>query len=544
FGYRSDGYDGVLPLVITPTLVGIETVNLAVTGVERAETILNLQDASGLKAVSLNNAIEPVGGYIVNLGSIVQPVNTVVVSNILKALESMSVSGTQSGYPAVQFSYAAGALVGENSVTLNLDGASLYSLSIGRDTSGSGPFYEVGLEGYEHLTINVNRASSIGFLNLPMDSGSAGSITITGGADLQLGVLMLGDQQPVYPDYSGIYQTDGRLASIDASALTGNLTLVLSNIMDVGKAGSSSVEQDVTVTGGSGDDTFVLHDVMQAGDRVLGGGGTDTLQFCSGSGLNSVAESIEVAALRAMDIFGVFGEDFSVIVDFSYLASVDRIELSNATPTATLGYREAGFDQPSVNFTMTSLRVGQAASITIQHASTGNCDIADSVIQAALATDTASDTLGVTIADGKNLDFRFNFTIDTAFASSGASSFEHLTITDTDAESNAVELNDFAQFTGSITLKGGKAGTFLNFDVDTDGADVTQQRYLGHGDSVANPWDALDLVGNYHPVQQGLLGLATDGSAIDFAAGHIHDVGNLATQVRLGAASINAAATD
>jgi len=524
FGEGSDGHYGVLPLVITPTLVGIETVNLAVTGAERADATLDLQNANGLKAVSIT--------------SIGEGIRNVKVGNIQNALESMSVSSfPHLEYTSAQLCYVAGALAGENRGTLNLDGASMYRLGIGRDT-----FLETGhvsLESYEHLTINVESASSIGFLDLPMDSGSAGSIIITGTADLELGRVDYQakiKEQIVYS--GGIQQTGGHLASIDASALTGNLTLVLNNIMDVDKAGSSGVQQDVTVIGGSGDDIFSLYDVMQAGDRIIGGEGTDTLLFYSGSGINPVAESIEVAGLQGNSYDG------AVVVDFSGLTSVTRIEVSNITHRDVIGTWGMAFDAPPVDFTMTNLSAVQAAGITIQHAFSGGCGIADSVIQAALATDTASDTLGVTIADGKNTEPRFNFTIDTAFASSGASSFEHLSITDTDAESNVVELEDFAQFTGSITLKGGKAGTFLNFDVDTDGADVTGQLAAGQTDAMPNIPGYLPSESPYYPVQQGLLGLSTDGTDIDFAAGHIHDVGNLATQVRLGAASINAAATD
>src|SRR5690606_914740 len=44
-------------------------------------------------------------------------------------------------------------------------------------------------------------------------------------------------------------------------------------------------------------------------------------------------------------------------------------------------------------------------------------------------------------------------------------------------------------------------------------------------------------------VQQGLLGLDTDGTDVDATAGHFYDLSGVATQVRLGAATIDASAS-
>ena len=80
-----------------------------------------------------------------------------------------------------------------------------------------------------------------------------------------------------------------------------------------------------------------------------------------------------------------------------------------------------------------------------------------------------------------------------------------------------MELQNFAQHTGTITLTGGLAGTFLNLDVDTAGADVTN---ITGADGLAAG------------VQQGLYGINTDGAAVDHRTSSVVDVGNLTTQVR------------
>jgi len=367
-----------------------------------------------------------------------------------------------------------------------------------------------------------------------MDTGTAGSVVITGDQNLTLGArtnvvnaanAALVEAAGIWTAGTGIGQAGGRLASIDASGLNGNLTLVLDNILDVGKAGTSGVVQNVTVTGGSGDDTFVLYDAIQAGDSVNGGDGADTLLFYAGSSIASTAGSIEGAN------FLVDGSTAAAVgqpnADFDFLPDVTSTTVRNISNAAGINVAEA-----PITVTLRDMTAAQAAGITVQHATTGNNQIANTTVEAAVKANTAADTLGVTIAEGTNVDPRFNFTIDTIVANNAtsttaaASTFENVTITDSDTESNSVELQNFAQHTGTITLTGGLAGTFLNLDVDTAGVDVTGVTTGVTADGGAN--------------QQGLLGLDTGGTGVDFAAGNIFDVTNLATQVRLGAATIDA----
>ncbi|HNC41444.1 MAG TPA: hypothetical protein PKM66_01160, partial [Nitrosomonas sp.] len=94
-----------------------------------------------------------------------------------------------------------------------------------------------------------------------------------------------------------------------------------------------------------------------------------------------------------------------------------------------------------------------------------------------------------------------------------------------DSESNSVEMGGTLPET-LLTITGGEAGDFINFDIDTAGADVTNV--------------ITGVEADNGEVQQGLLGIDTDGSATDFEAGNIFDVEGLATQVRQVAATIDA----
>ncbi len=529
--------------VITPGLINIATVNAAFTGSGfGAVNGLDLQDATGL--------------HTINVTRVSESIDNAEIGNIQDAsVSELSLSNTNANQAGtVEFSYAAGVLAGDNTVSLELDNVQLGTLNIGQNTSGINGL-GVSLEGYENVTLVSNGgANTVGTLNLPMDTGTAGSLIIEGGGDLTIGGKAnvvnaanntLVEVKDLYTAGSGIAQAGGRIAAIDASSFAGNLTLVLDNILDVGKADTSGADQNVTVTGGIGDDTFVLYDAVQAGDSISGGDGNDTLLFYSGSTLDSLATGIENAGIYADGSIAA-GQ---VSVDFDNLTEVSAVTVRNISSDVDL----AGFGgdfvlensaDAAVNVTLTDMSATQATGITMQHSTTGNNQIQNTTLTTAVKTDTANDTLGVTIADGNNVDPRFNFSIVTAIPGN-ASTIENVTLTDSDTESNSVELTNFATHTGTITLAGGEVGDFINLDVDTAGGDVTGI-YDGGTNILPAPVD-------YGQIQQGFLGINTDGTAApagfvpqtqDVTAGHFFDVSGVASQVRLGAATIDASAEE
>ena len=520
-------------VVITPDLNGIETVNVAFTGSGAAVTDLDLQDADGMHAA--------------NITRVSQAVDTAELGNIVNALDSMSVSNSNSNQAGtVEFSYTAGALAGANASEMELENVDLLNLNIGQNTSGVGAAVGVGTQGYETLTITSTGTNAIGTFNLPMDTGTDGAITIEGTGSLTLGRVQnvvnnvtptLVEAVGVHILGTGIAQAGGRLATIDAGDFEGDLTLVLDGILDVGKAGTSGVVQDVAVTLGGGDDTIALYDAVQAGDTLTAGEGTDTLIFYSGSSLASSAAGFEASTMLAD------GSTGNISLDYDFLPDATGMTVRNISAnTAVAPVVNAA--EAAVTFTMYDMTATQAGAISVQHATSLNNQIDHTIIRAAVKTNTTSDTVAVSIDEGINVDPRGNFTLDTNYAAvagppaipaSGTSTIENVTLTDNDSESNSVELNDFANHTGTITINGpGVDGTFLNLDVDTAGADVT-----------ANITGADGLAAG---VQQGLYGINTDGQSVDLAktnwsTGNIVDIGALATQVRLGAATINASGT-
>lgn len=492
--------------IITPKLNNIQTLNVSFTGSgtagivsNGAVTDLDLQDATGLQAINVNR--------------ISQAVNTAEVGNIMTAAAALSLSNTNSNNAGtVEFSYGNNVLKGDNTGSLALSNVQVNTLNVGQNTSGIGA-RGVGTNGFETLNLASNgaAANTVGTLNLPMDTGTAGKLVVTGAADLTLGArtnvvnaanAALAEASGLWTAASGLAQPGGRLVAVDASAMTGKLNMVIDNLLDIGKADTSGVLQNVAITGGKGDDTFALFDTVQNGDTINGGDGNDTLVMGATAALAGTVSKVE--NLQFLINGGAASADYKFLPDVT------------ATTVRNVG-NAAGTNNPlagPVTATLTGMNAAQAAGITVQHSTTGNNAITDTTLVTAVGTNTASDTVGVTIAEGLNVDPRFNFSLSTAIAGN-ASTIENVKLTDSDTESNSVELTNFAQHTGTITLTGGQAGTFLNLDVNTVAVAAAKQ---------------------------GALGLDVSELASDNAAGVINDNAALATMVRLGAATIDASA--
>ena len=512
--------------VITPTLKNIQTATFSFTGSadagnsasNNAVVAIDLQDGTGLKNIAINR-IASTGGT-----------NMARIENIKQVVETMSLTNTNANNNGtVEFSFGNGTLLGDNKATLNVSDVQVGTVNIGQNatgTSGAG----VSSQGYETLTINsTGNTNNIGTLNLPMDTGTAGKVIITGDKDLTLAQTTnvvnnsVGTIESVNIS-GGILQAAGRLSAIDASAFKGNLSINLGNgIFTTGKADSSGSLQNVTVTGGSGNDTFYLADTIQTGDSLTGGDGTDTLVIVNGGNITAGATGSSI--VTKVEQVQVLLNNASSTVDFAKLPDVTGVLVRNVSnganvPATVNNQPLAGTDA----FTLNNLTAGQATAITVRHSDTNSNAITQTTINANLATDTgASDTVAVTIADGLNTDPRFNFILNTNAA-------ENLTLVDADTESNTVALGSFANHTGTVTIGTaagtGVAGTFINLDTTTNGTDAG---------------GLVNIAGGVN----GLYSYAVDGSGTTPLATTLTGVRDLSlnsNQVKLVAGTIDASA--
>ena len=452
--------------IITPTLKNIQTATFTFTGSADAQNVNNnavvavdLQDGTGLKSIGINRIASTAG------------TNVARIENIKTVLDTMSLTSTNANNAGtVEFSFGNGTLLGANAATLNLSDVQVGTVNIGQNTSGTSAA-GVGNQGYETLTINsTGNVNNIGTLNLPMDTGTAGKVIITGDKDLTLAQtsnVVNGVTTIESVNYSGgILQAAGRLSAIDASAFKGNLTLNLGNgIFTTGKADTSGSVQNVTITGGSGNDTFYLADTVETGDSITGGDGTDTLIIVNGGNVTAGAAGSSI--ITKVEAVQVLLNNAASTVDFAKLPDVTGVLVRNVSNTNIAAPANSAPVAGTDVFTLNNLTVGQAAAITIRHSDTGSNAIGQSTINANLAVATgASDTVAVTIAEGLNVDPRFNFVLNT-------NAVENITLVDADTESNTVALANVAAHTGTITIGttagAGSTTTFLNLDTTVAG---------------------------------------------------------------------------
>ncbi|MCH8623101.1 DUF4214 domain-containing protein, partial [Undibacterium sp. TS12] len=494
--------------VITPTLKNIQTANFTFSGssdalqnvANNAVVAVDLQDGTGLKNIGINRIASTAG------------TNQARIENIKSVLDTMSLTSTNANNTGTaEFSFGNGTLLGANTGTLNLSDVQIGTVNIGQNTSGTSGL-GVGNQGYETLTINsTGNVNNVGTLNLPMDTGTTGKVTILGDKDLTLAQtsnVVNGVTTIESVNYSGgILQAAGRLSAIDASGFKGNLTINLGNgIFTTGKADTSGANQNVTVTGGSGNDTFYLADTIQSGDSLTGGDGTDTLVIVNGGNITAGAAGSSI--VTKVEQVQVLLNNAASVVDFAKLPDVTGVLVRNVSNTNVAAPANSAPVAGTDVFTLNNLTAGQAAAITIRHSDTGSNAIGQSTINANLATDSgASDTVAVTIAEGLNVDPRFNFILNT-------NAVENVTLVDADTESNTVALGSVASHTGTVTIGTaagtGVAGTFINLDTTV----------AGNG---------------------GLFRIDTTGGAAANIAG-VQELSKTAGQIKLIAANIDASA--
>lgn len=471
--------------VITPKLNNINVLDLTFSGSSSAGNIsnnavtdLDLQDATNVKEVAISR--------------VTSVSNVARIENIQSRLDKMSISNSNANNTgAIEFSFGTDVLKGDTAGTLNLSNVQVGAIHIGANVSGTGAT-GVANTGYETLTLNSegSSANSVGTLALPMDTGSAGKITITGKQSLMIGgtsnVVNVATSTIESVNYSGgVTQTAGRLAAIDASAFEGNLTLNMgAGLFTATKADTSGQVQNVTVTGGKGNDTFILADTIEAGDSLTGGDGTDTLIIVNGG--NVTAGAAGSSAITKVEAVQVLLNNAASTVSFSKLADVTGVTVRNVSNTNVAAPANSAPQAGTSTFNLNTMSAAQAQAITVLHSDTGS----NAINQTLINVGTTGTTVGLTIAEGTNTDVRFNTTV------SSSASVANFTLTDADSESNTVALASAANYSGTVTIGSatgaGRVGGFINFDTTTAGANGGLNR-LDVSGAAADGSGVLDL---------------------------------------------------
>lgn len=453
---------------ITPKLNGIETLNLAFTGSDKGANTVDLQDATGVKAVNVTRVTEGLPVHIRNLTSV--PAN-------------LSLSNLNSPAADVGFTFtAAGAKGNADATTVTVTDVNVGNLRIEQNSAAP-------TEGVETITIaSKGGANVIG--NLVAED--LAKLVITGSTNLTVG---------------GQDHTGGSFTTVDAGEFTGKLNFRVSqgNLAAV-PDGKSNGDVAFTFIAGKGDDTVILQDQVGKTDSFDGREGADTLRFESNSnGAFTVLADNATAQVKGFETVQLFNtkaaDKAAAAAVFTYNSDQtdgdQAIELKNANDGAGI----------NTTYNLNNLSANEAKAITITHSGTktvaASNALADNVVNVALKADSTSDTVQLTLQDGVNSDQRFNVELN-------AAKVENITLVDGDGESNTVKLTKYADHTGTITLSGKTAGAFLNLDAtanfykyDTSGAEVDGKFVVDGGDKdskaerlTASVFDATAEAGN------------------------------------------------
>ena len=438
---------------ITPELKGIETLNLKFDSTS-SNMILDMQDSAGTVNVNISRIADG---------------KSATVKNITEAATNkLSINNTNSPTTGtVTFSYTDDATsAAAQTVDLTLSNAKAAAVVLQAASTNFG-FETINLK-------SSGSANSIGTFT----AQDVQSLVISGDKNLNIGTTAdtTGTQGVEATRYgAGLANVSGSLTSVNASALTGNLSLTVGTEIAGALDNTSGLAVRETITGGSGNDTIRLTDGATVGgsttntDVIDGGAGTDTVVMVGSSTITasgtSTAPVANVKSIEALQIRS--GHDAGVA------AEAPTVDANAFDALATIYVRNEGQDlvgaawtsaAETLTATLNNLTAAQATGVTIAHGTTGNNGITGTTLAVNLKTSTGtSDTVGVTIVDGVNADVRSNFILSTTGT-------ENLTLTDSDTETNTVALASVSQHTGTVTLLGGTAATTLNLDTTTAGA--------------------------------------------------------------------------
>ena len=368
---------------ISPDLKGIETLNLRFDATSTS-MILDMQDS--------------VGAVNVNISRIADG-KSATVKNITEATANkLSINNTNS--PAtgtVTFTYTDAATTpAAQAVDLTLNNAR---------TSGVVLQSATGNTGFESITVTSSgAANSVGTFT----AQDVQTLTIKGDKDLSLGTTAptTGAQGVEATRYgAGLANVSGSLTSVDASTLTGALSLTIGTEIDGALDNTSGLAVRETITGGTGSDTFRLSPGANVGgsttntDVINGGAGTDTIVVLGGTsnitaGGTSTAPVANVRSIEALQVRT--GHD-DVAGNDTEVADSVTINADAFDSLATIYVRNEG--QQMTNSSVATGAIAEQQQIVVQNTASGQATFLGVAIASSANADTATVTAGRIVAD-------------------------------------------------------------------------------------------------------------------------------------------------
>lgn len=483
---------------IAPTLKNIQTLNINFVGSDTAGTVsngavttLDLQDATGVQNINVGRISAGAGATAVNLVNIVDNgTNNLSIDNVAVPTE-------------VNFDYQDGALAGTaDAGTLTLKGVNLNAVSINNNAAGPA---SPNLEGFETLNlVSADGANTLRKLNATQLNvlNISGTKALTLANQTTEAERVVVNAPAIVNDGAGAYV----LSTIDASTLGAALTIDLSGHTGVQTSPQASgVVSYLKVTGSASADTFIINEgTADSGLAIAGGAGNDTLKLYAN--LTDVITTTTKAAITQVENLEVRSQGGIITVDTNLITDLATLLVRNESASAK-------------TFTLNHLSAAAAGAINVHHSVTGANAVGDTTVTANLADASgAADTVVFNLVTDLNTLSRFNATFNALgeaptplptgkFANNYL--VENVTINDTDNESNTISLASAGTNLGTITLKGGVAGQFLNLD---SGATAAGGLY-GYNVSNSSAADAKFVTDVGGGAQNRLVAAVIDASA-------------------------------
>lgn len=447
---------------IMPILTGVDTVNVSFDATGYS---LDMQDSTGT-TTEVNVKRMEAGA-------------TNAVNNMADLAAKYSVTSSETAADSLTFDLLDSAVSGTSDATiLALNKANVDSLVLQASASN----------GVETINMQSNVSSNvIGLLTAEdlktLNISGSQALRIGATSNITNGALIEGTRYT-----AGLANVAGSLTAIDASTMTGALTLVMGAELNAVLEGTTGTAVSMAVTGGTAADTFVLaqgasiNAVTGNTDVISGGEGTDKLILLGADVVGVVGQTVAAATtanVKSVEALEIRAGHDSVANNAAEAADAVTVDADAFDALATIYVRNEGSGDTDITaavvigskaeamtVNLNDLTAAQAAAITVAHGTTGNSTIANNIVNVALKTATAiTDAASFTIVDGLNTDAVFNARLT-------ATAIERVTIADNDTESNTIHLlsgitsaTTAANNAGSsTTLTGGVAGQYMNLD--------------------------------------------------------------------------------
>lgn len=420
---------------------GIETIDVKNYTTSKDETI-NLAQFTGVQNLNVTGSTAAANNadtFFTSVGAIVDAEMSDGGGNLSITYKDAAVAGTS------------------DEMTLTLGGQTDGTFSVGAATAG-------GIE-----TLNVVSGSSANTVNITDASG---------GADVMTSVVVTGDQ-----DLETTIDADA-LTSVDASAMTG--------MIDV----TTNEANDMTITGGAGDDVVTFSgDNFDADDTVDGGAGDDTLEIASTVGAATALAGVSnVETLKMVGAKNVTLAADANVMSFDFTdAATNKLTLnSGVTSAVSVELGETGSDEV-VNTADVALTVdGTAKALDAVGKITGGSTATDTLnVTADTDGDAAIDLTAhnvtnvdaINVLDGGDGDdagddvsittgaYATALTIDASALDAASKDDDSDGDIDNDDASAEILTVDGSAATAALTITGGAAGDTITTGTKNDTVD-------------------------------------------------------------------------